>query len=207
MTLGGNRPLHNVGMTTFAHKPTIVGTRVRLRPMVLEDADDMLADVGDAEALRLTGTHATFTADAVRRWASSRAHTDDRIDLAVVDVETGRWLGEVVVNDWDPDNRSCGFRIALSADARDRGYGTEATRLIVDYVFDEIDDPPVNRLELEVFAFNPRAIAVYERIGFRPEGIRRQALRWEDEFVDSIMMSIVRSDRQESGRAGEPLSS
>jgi RimJ/RimL family protein N-acetyltransferase len=155
----------------------------------------MLVDLQDQEAMRLTGTHATFTADDVERWAASRADTVDRIDLAVVDRETGQWLGEVVAHEWDPDNRTCGFRIALSAGARDRGIGTEATRLIVDYVFDEIDDPPVNRIELEVYAFNPRAIAVYERVGFRREGVRRQALRWDDEFVDAILMSLVRSDR------------
>jgi RimJ/RimL family protein N-acetyltransferase len=192
-------------VTDFSDKPVIEGDRVRLRPIVLEDAADMLADIADGEALRLTGTHATFTPDDIRRWTSTRADTVDRIDLAVVDIETGRWLGEVVVNDWDPDNRSCGFRIALTADARGRGYGTEATRLIVDYVFDEIDDPPVNRVELEVYAFNPRAITVYERVGFRPEGIRRQVLRWDGEYVDAIMMSIVRSDRRDLPTAGSDV--
>ena len=75
-----------------------------------------------------------------------------------------------------------------------RGIGTEATRLVVDHVFGAIDDPPVNRLELEVYAFNPRAITVYERIGFVREGVRRAALRWDGEFVDAITMSILRSE-------------
>jgi hypothetical protein len=94
---------------------------------VSEDAADMLADIADGEALRLTGTHATFTPDDIRRWTSTRADTVDRIDLAVVDIETGRWLGEVVVNDGDPDNRSCGFRIALTADSRGRVTGPRAS--------------------------------------------------------------------------------
>lgn len=182
-------------MTDFTHKPTITGARVLLRPIVADDAASMLADLVDDEGRRLTGTHGTFTPDHVHRWAASRADTDDRIDLAVVDRATGRWLGEVVVMDWNPDNRSCGFRIALTARSRNRGFGTEATRLIVDYVFDEIDDPPVNRIDLEVYAFNPRAISVYERVGFRREGVLRQALRWDGEYVDAILMSIVRSDR------------
>lgn len=182
-------------MTDFTHKPTITGERIVLRPIVADDAAAMLADLVDDEGRRLTGTHATFTSDHVHRWAASRADTDDRIDLAVVERATGRWLGEVVVMNWNPDNRSCGFRIALTADSRNQGFGTVATRLIVDYVFDEIDDPPVNRIELEVYAFNPRAISVYERVGFHREGVLRQALRWNDEYVDAILMSIVRSDR------------
>lgn len=182
-------------MVDFAHKPTIVGERILLRPIVADDATAMLADVVDDEGRRLTGTHATFAPDDIRRWTASRADTVDRIDLAVVERTTQRWLGEVVVMDWNPDNRSCGFRIALAAHSRNQGFGTEATRLIVDYVFDEIDDPAVNRIELEVYAFNPRAISVYERVGFVREGVLREALHWNGEYVDAIVMSIVRSDR------------
>jgi len=182
-------------LVDFAHKPTIIGERILLRPIVAGDASAMLADIGDAEGRRLTGTHATFTPDQIHRWTASRADTDDRLDLAVVESTTERWLGEVVVMDWKPGNRSCGFRIALTADARNQGFGTEATRLIVDYVFDEIDDPRVNRIELEVYAFNRRAISVYERVGFHREGVLRQALHWDGEYVDAILMSIIRSDR------------
>ncbi len=182
-------------MTSFADKPTLVGDRVMLRPIVAADADSMWADLADPEATRLTGTHALFDREQIDRWCASRAGQDDRLDLAVVERATGTWAGEVVVNDWDPDNRSCGFRIALSAASRDRGLGTEATRLIVEHVFEGIDDPPVNRLALEVFDFNPRAIAVYERIGFRSEGVLRDALRWDGEFHDAILMSVLRRDR------------
>lgn len=182
-------------MTSFADKPTIRGERVELRPLEPGDAASMWADLADADGNRLTGTHAEFTLEQIERWCATRSATDDRLDLAVTDALTGEWLGEVVINDWDPDNRSCGFRIALGPAARDRGVGTEATRSIVDYVFDVIDDPPVNRLELTVYAFNPRAQRVYEKVGFRIEGRRREALRWDGEFVDAVDMAIVRSDR------------
>lgn len=184
-------------MTTFADKPTITGERVVLEPITIDHARAMFASLDDAESNRLTGTHTEFLLSEIETWAASRPETDDRLDLAVLDRATGDWLGEVVVNDWDPENRSCGFRIALAPTARDSGFGTEATQLIVDYVFDEIDTPPVNRLQLEVFVFNPRALAVYERVGFKREGIMRQALRWDGEFVDAVLMSIIRSDRPE----------
>lgn len=183
-------------MTSFADKPTLRGEHVVLRPMTAADAADMFADLDDPDGMRLTGTHADFTFEQIEQWCAGRVGTDDRLDLAITDPATGDWLGEVVINDWDSDNRSCSFRIAVSAGARDRGVGSEATRLIVDYVFDAIDDPPVNRLDLEVYAFNPRARHVYERVGFRYEGTRREALHWDGEFVDAIVMSIIRSDRQ-----------
>ncbi len=179
-------------MNAFAVKPTLAGSRLALRPLVAGDAPAMWHDLQDDEANRLTGTHGGFVRDQIDDWCATRHDHDDRLDLAIVRRDTGAWLGEVVINEWDADNLSCSFRIALTASARNQGFGTEATSLIVDYLFAET---PVNRVELEVFAFNPRALAVYERVGFQTEGRRRQALRWQGEFIDAIVMSIVRSDR------------
>lgn len=179
-------------MASFSDKPTIDGERVTLRPLVSDDADDMWADLADEEALRLTGTHDTFTRDQINAWCASRADQNDRLDLAVVERTTGAWAGEVVISDWDPDNACCNFRIALRSTAQDRGLGSEATRLIVDYAFVELG---VHRIELEVFAFNPRAIAVYEKLGFVHEGVRRHALLWDGEWIDALVMSIVATDR------------
>lgn len=169
-----------------------------LRPLAAADAAHLWHDLHDPEATRLTGTHATFTRDQIDQWCATRAEQTDRLDLAVVDRATGDWAGEVVINDLDTDNRCCGFRIALSASARNRGLGTEATRMIVDYVFDQVDEPSLHRIELEVYAFNPRAAAVYERVGFRREGVLRDSLWWEGEFHDTVAMSILRTDRSAS---------
>lgn len=183
-------------MTTFPSTPTLRGERVVLRPIEARDAASMWADLADAEGMRLTGTTEQFTREQIDEWCASRPAATDRWDFAAVDPVTGEWFGEVVVNEWDPADRSCNFRIALGPGARDRGIGTEATRLVVDAVFERIDEPPVRRIGLEVYAFNPRAIAVYERAGFRREGVRRDALRWDGELVDAITMGILRTDRQ-----------
>lgn len=182
-------------MVTFATKPTLTGERVVLRPLEAADAGYMWADIADPESMRLTGTHDSFTREQIEQWCATRAQQDDRLDLAVIDRVSGAWAGEVVINDWDAENRSCGFRIALGPGGRNRGLGAEATRLIVDYVFDVIDDPPVHRVSLEVFDFNPRAQAVYDKAGFRREGVLRNTLLWDGEFHDAIVMSVLRTDR------------
>lgn len=66
--------------------------------------------------------------------------------------------------------------------------GTEATRLIVGYGFEQLG---LYRISLTVFAFNPRARRVYEKAGFVEEGRMRQALKWDGERYDDIMMAIL----------------
>jgi RimJ/RimL family protein N-acetyltransferase len=180
-------------MTTplsFADTPTLIGEKVVLRPVGPADVDNMVADLADPELIRLTGTHTVFTREQIEEFCSTRADKDDRFDLAVLDRSTGAYLGGLAITQLDPDNRSCGFRIALRTQATGRGYGTDATRLIVDHVF----SLGVHRVELEVYAFNPRARHVYEKVGFVHEGTLRQALLWDGEWVDAAIMAVLSTD-------------
>jgi RimJ/RimL family protein N-acetyltransferase len=106
----------------------------------------------------------------------------------------------VVLNDLVPENKSCNFRILLVGDRnRGRGLGTEATRLILAHAFDTVG---LHRVELSVYAFNPRARRVYDKVGFVYEGTMRDALRWDGEWIDADTMSIL--DHEWSVHRGFP---
>jgi len=175
-------------LPSFVDKPTIIGNRVRLRPLTVADTDVVMETLADVEAMRLTGTHREFTEAAVRATLARWSNQDDRIDWAVVEHATGEHAGEVVLNDLDPHNASCGFRIALTGRYTGRGLGTEATRLAVGHAFDTVG---LHRVELEVYSFNPRAHDVYVKAGFVHEGTRRHALCWDGEWIDAHVMAIL----------------
>ena len=69
--------------------------------------------------------------------------------------------------------------------------GSWAIRRTVDYAFAQLQ---LHRLELDVFAFNPRAIRAYARAGFRQEGVRRQAIPDGDGWADDILMGMTEAD-------------
>lgn len=179
-------------------KPILHGETVRLRPITEADAETMFASFGDEEGNRLTGTHGTFTLEQVQRHYARVGDADDRADYAIVlQSDPELLLGEVVLNDIDWDNRQASFRIALvGPHVYGKGYGTQATRLIVQYGFEQLD---LHRIELEVYDFNPRAQRVYEKAGFVREGARRDALLWDGKFQDAIMMSILRPEYEQLG--------
>jgi RimJ/RimL family protein N-acetyltransferase len=172
---------------SFAEKPTLEGELVVLRPVRTADASG-LAAVG-AETLRLTGSHGVASLDALEEWYGSRAEHDDRLDLSIVERATGEWAGEVVLNELSVENLSCGFRILLvGPDYYGRGLGTEATRLVLAHAFGTVG---LHRIELEVYAFNPRARHVYEKVGFVHEGTKRHALRSAGAWADAHLMAML----------------
>lgn len=172
-------------------RPTLEGPRLYLRPLEAADLNLYVALLQDSEGLRLTGTQRTFTRDDAARWLSSLAGRDDRVDLAIILRDTGELIGEVVLNDIDQGNRMANLRIGLRTAYTNRGYGSEALRLMILYAFEEVR---LHRLELGVYAFNPRAIHVYQRLGFRLEGRRRDVLYMDGVYHDSIDMSILEDE-------------
>jgi len=175
-------------VTDFSHKPVLTGELVILRPLDEDDYDAMRLAFDDPEVIRLTGSHGEHTEERAREWLRTRKDQLDRLDLAIVDRATGDCVGEAVLNLWDEDNQSCSFRILIGPKGRGRGLGTEATRLIVGYGFEELG---LHRISLEVYAFNPRARRAYEKAGFVAEGVLRDALYWDGEWVDATVMSIL----------------
>lgn len=161
-----------------------------LRPVTVADVPALMPMFRDPEVSRLTGSHGDGEPDEaqIRNWYGTRRDQDDRLDLAVVEQTTGNVIGEAVLNEWDPANESCNFRICLVPGAHGRGLGTEATRLIVGHGFETLG---VHRIALEVYAFNPRARRAYEKVGFVTEGVLRDALLWEGKRVDATVMSLL----------------
>ncbi|MBN2550917.1 MAG: GNAT family N-acetyltransferase [Anaerolineales bacterium] len=72
-----------------------------------------------------------------------------------------------------------------------KGYGTDAMRIILRYAFFELN---LERVSLDVFEYNPRAIRSYERAGFKHEGRLRGYLNRGGKRYDLIFMGILRAE-------------
>lgn len=187
-------------MSAWLAKPVLEGELVRLRPFCEEDLVPMGRALADPEVLRMTGSvHSPEEAEgrpsvldeAGVAWYRSRNEAADRLDLALVDRSLGTCVGEAVLNDYDAGNMSCNFRILIGPEGRERGLGTEATRLVVQYGFEMLG---LHRVELSAYAFNERALRVYEKVGFRTEGVLREAFRFGESWVDVIIMALLASE-------------
>lgn len=179
-------------MSDFSVKPVLTGRTTVLRPFTAADADAIREIIQDPEVVRFTFEPSTeLTPRRLRSLYGARATAPDRLDLAVTDPATGEVLGEVVLNEWDPGARSCSFRTLLGPRGRDRGLGTEATRLIVGYGFHHLG---LHRIQLAAYGHNHRALRVYEKVGFVVEGVRREVRLRDGQWVDEVIMGILDRD-------------
>jgi RimJ/RimL family protein N-acetyltransferase len=72
-----------------------------------------------------------------------------------------------------------------------RGYGSEAMNILLRYVFTELN---LHRLSLTVFEYNQRAIRMYEKCGFKIEGINREYHFRDGRRWDLVSMGILREE-------------
>ena len=85
--------------------------------------------------------------------------------------------------------------LAVHPRFRGQGVADEAARLFQRHLF---DDHGFHRLQLEVYAFNERALRHAERAGFVREGVRRKAYWRNDTWVDGILFGLLPEDSAEA---------
>ncbi|MGP4079902.1 GNAT family N-acetyltransferase [Pseudalkalibacillus sp. R45] len=179
-------------MIDLSNKPIITGDKTILRPFKMdEDFPSLEECLNDPVVLKYTGSSPEYNREKVYHWYHTRNAQKDRLDLAIIDKISNTLVGEGVVNLFDEENQSMNFRILIGALGRNRGLGTEATRLMVDYVF---ENTILNQLTLSVFDFNSRAKKLYEKVGFIVESIDKDDLEFEGELIDSINMKLTKED-------------
>ncbi|MFT4413299.1 GNAT family N-acetyltransferase [Fredinandcohnia humi] len=178
-------------MVDLSKKPIILGEKVILRPFKFEDLPYIEECLKDPEVIKLTGSTSDFDRESVIHWYNTRNDQEDRLDLAIVDKSLNILVGEAVVNLYHEENQSMNFRILIGPRGRNRGLGTEATQLIINYVFHNTN---LSQLTLSVFDFNPRAKKVYEKVGFVLDSVDKNDLEFEGEWIDSLNMVLTRDN-------------
>lgn len=94
----------------------------------------------------------------------------------------------------DYRNETVTIGVDIHKDHRRKGHALATYRKLFERYFGQDE---FNRIQLEVVATNSAAEALYYKLGFKPEGIRRQAVKRDDIYIDSRMMSILREEWNE----------
>ncbi|WP_155593911.1 GNAT family N-acetyltransferase [Lysinibacillus cavernae] len=167
----------------------IKGDRVYLRAINVDDIDSIARCFQNEEIMYMTGTRNVLTKEQIKEAIKRFSEDSSRYDFAICLTDNDQVIGDLAIMEVDVDNRKAMFRIALHSIVEcGRGYGSEAVQLAQKFTFEELN---LNRLELQVYSHNSRAIKSYEKVGFKKEGVLRQALFMNNTFSDEIIMSML----------------
>ncbi len=107
----------------------------------------------------------------------------------ILELDSDLLIGRCFLGSVDLINRSARLGIVIGEKSHwDRGFGTEAIQLLLDYAFAILN---LNSVNLGTYSFNDRAIACYRKVGFKEIGRRRQARIIRNEKFDVLMLDIL----------------
>jgi RimJ/RimL family protein N-acetyltransferase len=168
----------------------LIGKKCYLSPVCLEDAERLAQWDNDMEVAIPMGdeTYLIFSPDKEKEAISEVIKRQDPA-FTIVDIKTDLPIGKCQLFAVDKVDRMAMFGIGIGEKSYwNKGYGEEATRLILDYGFNLLN---LNSIMLGVFSYNKRAINCYKKIGFKEIGKRRQARIICGKKYDIVLMDIL----------------
>jgi RimJ/RimL family protein N-acetyltransferase len=184
---GANHPIVN-----------IVGEKVALGPLHRELLPLDYGWTNDLATLRMQGSMpAPWPMERIIRRYESGTTAPDLVLFAIYEraILPGghpRPIGVTNLQAIDYRHGTAEFVIFIgAADARGKGYGTETTRLMLDYAFTALG---LHNVMLSVYAYNPAARRAYEKAGFREFARRRESVWMGGRLWDTIFMECLVPD-------------
>lgn len=167
------------------------GSRVRLAGLKKDEAAAMVAWSEDGRYLRLQDTNLARPQTAEQIAADLEKLADDAHNLVfgIRTLEDDVLIGTVgfFEIEWSNGVAWLGMGIGLRA-YWSRGLGSEALALALRYAFQEMN---LHRVTLTVLAYNPRAIHLYEKFGFRHEGTFREFGQRDGKRYDMLLYGLL----------------
>ncbi len=174
----------------------IRGNSVILRAMEPQDVDLMMIYENDTEIWPVSGTlvpYSRFTLEQFYKNAVQDIYTARQLRLAIElikEAHRGQTIGYVDLFDFDPQQRRAGVGILIGDKTeRNKGYATEALKLLCKYSFDVLN---VHQLYCHIDNDNEVSLHLFEKAGFKKCGLLRDWILFDGRWRDVNMLQLLR---------------
>ena len=166
----------------------LLGDRIYLSPRNSEDVEIFTEWLNDFETTDYIGRSALLTTlDGERKYLEENSSPE--ATFVIVTIKDNKMIGSVSLENIDGVNRTATLGIFIGdKNYRDKGYGTEAINLIIEYGFKYLN---LKNINLNLMEFNSRALKCYEKCGFKEYGRRRKCKYIDGKYYDNISMDIL----------------
>lgn len=172
----------------MAYYKRIIGEKVYLSPISTDDTDIFMKWVNDPE-IAYTTTFFTKVISLTQEREILESLAKSGNTFSIISLKNNRLIGNCSFFNIDEINRTAEIGIMIGEkDYQSKGYGTDALRLLIKFGFENRN---YNNICLHVYPFNKGAVACYKKVGFRHQGVRREALIRGNKKYDLLYMDIL----------------
>ncbi len=183
-------------------QPELRTSRLVLRPFTRDDAALVESRVSDRRIADTTlSIPHPYPPGAAEIWIDSHvtawnAGTGATYAAALADHATVVGAVSLALS---PDDATAELGYWIAVPYWNRGFCTEASSALLDLAFGQLR---INRVQARHLTRNPASGRVMQKLGMRPEGVHRQAVRKWDRYEDIAMYSILAVERMRSSVSG-----
>jgi diamine N-acetyltransferase len=174
--------------------PIIRGARVYLRAQERSDIPMFVGWFNDSETTSYLSMRAPMSEPMEEAWFNGMVAQQGKgaYHFTICRLDDDRPIGTVGLFDVDTVNGGAGIGISIGEKSLwGLGLGTDAMNALLDFGFGQLR---LERMWLEVYDFNARALRSYEKSGFVLEGTERHAVYKRGRYYDVQLMSILRDE-------------
>ena len=182
----------------FGDFPELKSERLLLRRITKGDVKEIFEIYSDPEVARYDWYYPIESMDKALKIIESFKDTyDDKEEFTwgVTRKGDNRIIGYCCLGDFQEGPRSCEIGYGFNRNQWNKGYGTEAVKMLVKFAFEQMN---INRIAGTVTVGNEPSIKVLKKCGFQQEGIFRERTFMKGELVDDVILAILRKDYSQS---------
>ncbi|MHA1810273.1 MAG: GNAT family N-acetyltransferase [Candidatus Heimdallarchaeaceae archaeon] len=174
------------------------GEKVKLRAVEMSDLSDIMNHWNSYETRVSLGKYVPSSSKEREDWikeVNNQASKGEAFTFAIIHKGSEEFLGTVALKRINRINRGASLSVSIhNPENQNKGYGTDATRCILKIGFNVLN---LHRIELHVYEFTANAVHVYEKLGFKKVGVRREASYIIGKYRNDLVMDILEDEFDE----------
>ena len=165
-----------------------------LRPLELRDLDHLMEWVNDPDVVKnFANFQAPISREREQRWLEDIL-ASERDKVFAVETPTGEYLGNIGLHQIDWPTRSARAALILgSKEHWGEGYAQGAMAELLRIAFEQYN---LHKVWLVVWQENAKARHIYEKMGFREEGVLRDEYFHQGKYHNMVRMSMLEDEYQ-----------
>ena len=167
----------------------IEGEQIYLRPITVEDTDDVLRWRNAPHVVKNFIYRKPITREEHLAWLEQKVFVGKVVQFIICDKKTDQPLGSVYIQNIEEEHRKAEEGIFIGeAEGFGRGIGSEAAKLMVEYAFHTLQ---LHKLSARVLSFNTASIRMHEKAGYVQESYLHDELFLDGRFEDLVFLGII----------------